>query len=403
MTLDRQRRNLKRASRGVHAGERPEPRDFIPVTTPIYPTSSFVYRDLDRMDEALGGAEGVYAYTRYGNPTLEAMEIAIASLEEQDAALGFGSGMAAVNAAILTNVQAGDRILASRDIYGATTTLLSNIYMTLGVPTTFVDIIDIETVAEKMESIKPRLVICETISNPLLRVTAIDKLVELCRTHGALLIVDNTFATPLLFPTGQHGVDIAVHSSTKYLGGHGDVTAGVAATSAERRMELNEINKATGSLLGPFEAWLVLRGIKTMSLRVEKQCKNAAIIADWLQHHPKLQWVYFPGLPNHESHDTAKRLLSEGQYGGMVSFELKNGTREQAFDFMRALEMIVPATTLGDVHSLVLYPPMSSHRALSPDQRREVGISDGLIRLSVGIEDPSDIINDLERGLAAVS
>lgn len=402
MTMDRQRRDLKRASRGVHAGERPEPRDFIPVTTPIYPSSAFVYRDLDRMDEALGGGDGVYAYTRYGNPTLEAMEIAIASLEEQDAALGFGSGMAALNAAILTNVQSGDRIMASRDLYGATTTLLNNVYMTLGVPTTFVDILDIETVAARMESMKPRLVVCETISNPLLRVTAIDELQQLCREHGALLIVDNTFATPLLFPTGKFGVDIAVHSSTKYLGGHGDVTAGVAATSFDRRMEMNEINKATGSLLGPFEAWLVLRGIKTMALRVEKQCRNATIIADWLQHHPKLQWVFFPGLPNHESHATAKRLLPEGQFGAMVSFEIKDGTREQAFAFMRTLEMIVPATTLGDIHSLVLYPPMSSHRALSPEQREEVGISDGLIRLSVGIEDPSDIIADLERALAQV-
>ena len=402
MTLDRQRRDLKRASRSVHAGERPEPRDFIPVTTPIYPSSAFVYRDLDRMDEALGGGDGVYAYTRYGNPTLEAMEISIAALEEQDAALGFGSGMAALNAAILTNVQSGDRILASRDIYGATTTLLNNVFMTLGVPTTFVDILDLDSVAEKMESLKPRLVICETISNPLLRVTAVDKLRDLCREHGALLILDNTFATPLLFPSGKFGVDIAVHSSTKYLGGHGDVTAGVAATSFDRRMEMNEINKATGSLLGPFEAWLVLRGIKTMSLRVEKQCRNATIIADWLQHHPKLQWVYYPGLPNHESHETAKRLLPEGQFGAMVSFEIKNGTQEQAFEFMRTLEMIVPATTLGDIHSLVLYPPMSSHRALSPEQRQEVGISDGLIRLSVGIEDPSDIIADLERALARV-
>jgi cystathionine beta-lyase/cystathionine gamma-synthase len=402
MTIDRQRRDLKRPSRAVHAGERPEPRDFIPVTTPIYPTSSFVYRDLDRMDEALGGAEGVYAYTRYGNPTLEAMEISIAGLEEQEAALGFGSGMAAVNAAILTNVQSGDRILASRDIYGATTSLLSNVYMTLGVPTTFVDILDLDDVAAKMESLKPRLVLCETISNPLLRVTAIDKLRDLCKEYGSILVVDNTFATPLLFPTGTHGVDICVHSSTKYLGGHGDVTAGVAATSHERRAEMNEINKATGSLLGPFEAWLVLRGIKTMSLRVEKQCRNAAIIADWLQHHPKLQWVYYPGLPNHESRDTATRLLPEGQFGAMVSFEIKDGTQEKAFNLMRALQMIVPATTLGDVHSLVLYPPMSSHRALSPEQRQEVGISDGLIRLSVGIEDPSDIISDLERALDKV-
>jgi cystathionine beta-lyase/cystathionine gamma-synthase len=402
MSEDRQRRELKIASRTVHAGERPEPRDFIPVTTPIYPTSSFIYRDFDRMDEALGGGEGVYVYTRYGNPTLEAMEIAVASMEEQDSALAFGSGMAAVNAAILNSVQAGDRILASRDLYGATSTLLSNVFGTLGVRTTFIDILDIERVSATLEEQKPRLVLCETISNPLLRVTPVDTLRDLCREHGSTLVVDNTFATPYLFPTGRHGVDIAVHSSTKYLGGHGDVTAGVVATNSDRRMELNEINKSTGSLLSPFDAWLVLRGMKTLALRVEKQCRNANIVADWLQHHPKLQWVYYPGLPSHESHDTAKRILEQGYFGAMVAFEIKNGTKEKAFALMRALKMIVPATTLGDVHSLVLYPPMSSHRALSPEQRQEVGITDGLIRLSVGIEDPADIVADLERALAEV-
>jgi cystathionine beta-lyase/cystathionine gamma-synthase len=225
---------------------------------------------------------------------------------------------------------------------------------------------------------------------------------DLCREHGAYLVVDNTFATPYLFPTGRHGVDYSVHSSTKYLGGHGDVTAGVVATSAERRYELNEINKATGSLLGPFDSYLVLRGLKTLAIRMEKQCRNANIAADWLQHHPKLQWVYYPGLPSHESHETAKRLLEHDHFGAMVAFEIKDGTRENAFDFMRALDMVVPATTLGDVHSLVLYPPMSSHRALSPAQRQEVGISDGLIRLSVGIEDPADIVADLERALSAI-
>jgi cystathionine beta-lyase/cystathionine gamma-synthase len=402
MSDDRQRRWLKPASRAVHAGERPAPRDFIPVATPIYPSSTFVYEDLDRMDDALGGGEGVYAYTRYGNPTVEALELAVAALEEQDAALAFGSGMAALHAATLASVQVRDKIVASRDLYGATTTLLSNIFATLGVQTTFVDILDLDEVASTIERVQPRLVLCETVSNPLLRVTDIDRVAELARGAGASFVVDNTFATPLLFTTGRHEVDYAVHSSTKYLSGHGDVTAGVVATSAERRYELNEVNKAVGSLLGPFESWLALRGLKTLPLRLERQCRNAEVVADWLQHHPKLERVYYPGLPDHESHETAKRVLQDGMFGGMVAFEIRDGSKEKSFAFMRALRMIVPATTLGDVYSLVLYPAMSSHRSLTPDQRARVGISDGLMRLSVGIEDPADIVEDLERALSEV-
>ena len=399
---DNRKMHLKFGSRAVHAGERPPQRDFVPIATPIYAASSFVYDDLEQMDAALGGAEGVFVYSRYGNPTVEAMEAVVAALEEQEAALGVGSGMAAVNLALLACCRAGGRVVASRDLYGASVKLLDAIYRSLGVETTFVDILDMEAYEAALSQGNVQAVIAETISNPLLRVTDIQAVAERAHSIGARLIVDNTFATPYLVRPGLLGADYVVHSSTKYLGGHGDVTAGVIATSSALRAELNDFNKATGGIVSPFDAWLVLRGIKTLPLRMERQCRTAAFIADWMLHHPKLEWVYYPGLSGHESHQTARDQFPKGMYGAMISFEIRNGNRDSVFRFLRALEMIAPATTLGDVYSLVLYPIMSSHRALTPAQRAEVGIGEGLIRLSVGIEDPVDIISDLERALDAI-
>jgi cystathionine gamma-synthase/methionine-gamma-lyase len=399
---DTRRMHLKPTSRAVHAGERPPTRAFIPTATPIYSTSSFVYEDVEQMDAALGGAAGVFVYGRYGNPTLEAMETAIAALEEQEAALGVSSGMAALNLPILARAQQGGRILASRDVYGATVKLLDQIYRNLGVETTFVDILDLDCVERELAAGDVCAVVCETISNPLLRVTDVPAVAERAQLAGAALIVDNTFATPWLERPGTHGADYVVHSSTKYLSGHGDVTAGVIVSDAERRFELNELNKAVGSVLGPFEAWLVLRGVKTLPLRIERQSRNAMTVARWLCDHAQVEHVYYPGLPEHESHETAVKLFPNGLFGAMVSFELQGGDREQVFRFLSALEMIVPATTLGDVFSLVLYPVMSSHRALTPEQRSTVGIGESLIRLSVGIEDPADVIDDLERAFSTI-
>jgi cystathionine gamma-synthase/methionine-gamma-lyase len=399
---DTRRQHLALASRAVHAGERPSPRDFVPVVTPIYPGSTFIYEDLDQMDAALGGAEGVFVYTRYGNPTTQALETAVAALEEQDAALALGSGMAALNVTILASVEAGDRIVASRDLYGQTITLLNAIYTSFGVETLFVDALDLDQVEHALARGRVRLLLCETISNPLLRVTDIPALAELAHRYGARLAVDNTFATPVLLRPGTLGADDVIHSATKYLGGHGDVTGGVVATTADRRWELNEVNKAIGSILGPFESWLVLRGIKTLPLRMQRQCENAARVARWLAEHPAVERVYYPGLETHESHRTARTLFPHGLYGAMVAFDIRDGTRERVFRFLRGLRMIVPATTLGDVYTEVLYPVMASHRGLSPEQRQAMGIGEGLVRLSVGIEDPDDILADLEQALAQV-
>ncbi|HEU5423686.1 MAG TPA: PLP-dependent aspartate aminotransferase family protein [Nitrolancea sp.] len=399
---DTRRMHLKPTSRAVHAGERPAPRDFVPTATPIYATSSFVYQDIEQMDAALGGATGVFVYGRYGNPTLEAMETAVAALEETDAALGVASGMAAVNLPILATAPRGGRVVASRDVYGATVKLLDQIYRDLGIETVFVDILDLDAVRAGLARGDVRAVVCETISNPLLRVTDIPAVAKLAHAVGAALIVDNTFATPWLVRPAGLGADYVVHSSTKYLGGHGDVTAGVIASDAERRLQLNELNKAVGSVLSPFDAWLILRGIKTLPLRLVRQSENALTVARWLAEQPKVARVFYPGLPGHESHQTANRLFPDGLYGAMVSFEMHDCDRAAVVRFLGALEMIVPATTLGDVFSLVLYPVMSSHRALTPEQRETVGIGESLVRLSVGIEDPADVIADLERALSVV-
>jgi cystathionine beta-lyase/cystathionine gamma-synthase len=386
-------------TRAVHAGERASRPDFIPTTTPIYLSSSFSYESTDDLDAIFGNEREGYVYTRYGNPTTQALEDAVASLEGTDQAVAFASGMAAVHAAILNDVQAGNRIVAARDVYGATYSVLTNLFATLGVKTTFVDILDLDALARTVEEIKPRVILFETISNPLMRVADIAAIVEIAHAHKARVVCDNTFATPLLVNPARIGVDTIVHSSTKYLGGHGDVTGGAIATTWDRAAELRELNKLTGSILGPFESWLTLRGIKTLSLRVPRQSENAAAIAAWLADQPQISAVNYPGLI--DLGDSAKQFNSDLR-GGMVSFEIEDAGKAEVFRFMEALKLCVPATTLGDVYSLVLSPASSSHRALTPEQRAEIGISDGLVRLSVGIEDVDDIQDDLEQALHAV-
>jgi cystathionine beta-lyase/cystathionine gamma-synthase len=391
------------ATRAVHAGERPPHPDYTPVVTPIYPGSSFAYDDMQIVDEIFGATREGFAYTRYGNPTNTAMEAAVATLEGTEAAIGFGSGMAALHGAFMgTGISAGDTVIASRECYGATTTLLQGYFSRLGVRTTFVDILDLAAVAEAIERERPRFVAFETVSNPLLHVADGPAITEIAHRAGALVVVDNTFTTPVLMRPAQWGVDMVVHSSTKYLGGHGDVTAGVVATTAALRHQMYEVNKAIGGILGPFEAWLVLRGLKTLPLRVERQCASAAKVAEWLGTHPAIAHVNYPGLADHPQHALIERLSLTGQYGGMISFDIADADKAAAFRFMESLRLCIPATTLGDVYSIVLYPPMSSHRGLTPEQRAAIGIGDGLIRLSVGIEAVDDIIADLDQALEKV-
>jgi cystathionine gamma-synthase/methionine-gamma-lyase len=391
-------KGLRPASRAVHVGERPDRPEFTPVVTPIYPTATFVYEDLEIMDAALGGAEGKYVYTRYGNPTTGALETVIADLEGTTSSVAFASGMAALNAAIMTSVASGDAIVASQDLYGATYAMLASHLREWGCTVEFVDVLDLDAVAEAVERLKPTLIVCEVISNPLLRVADVPRIVQLAKTVRAAVLVDSTFS-PVIYQPAADGAQLVVHSLTKYIGGHGDVTGGIVATTSMRREKLANYAKTIGAVLGPFEAWLALRGVKTLPLRMTTQCANAARIAATLAEHPRVAHVNYPGLADHPSHATARRLFGDRGYGGVVSFDIEDAGREQVFAFLEALQLIVPATSLGDVYSLALYPAMSSHRALTPDERAAVGIGEGLVRVSVGIEAPEDIIADLDRAL----
>jgi cystathionine gamma-synthase/methionine-gamma-lyase len=261
-----------------------------------------------------------------------------------------------------------------------------------------VDVTNHAEVESALKETRAVVLYAETISNPLLKVADIPALAKLAHRYGASLLVDNTFASPYLFNPIVHGADMSIHSATKYIAGHGDTLAGVVATSGENKKKLFELNKLVGSVLGPFEAWLALRGLKTLPLRMKQHCQNAQQVAEWLVKHPRVAKVNYPGLAEHHQHKLAGELFGD-RYGGMLSFEIKDAGKAEVYRFMEALDVCLPATTLGDVYSLVLHPATSSHRSLTPEQRAQVGISDGLVRLSAGIEAVEDILSDLEGAL----
>ncbi|HUS06722.1 MAG TPA: PLP-dependent aspartate aminotransferase family protein [Bryobacteraceae bacterium] len=389
---------MKIESKAVHAGDRRKPGTHIPVTTPIYTATSYFYEDTEQLDRVFGREESGYAYARYDNPTNSSLEELAASLENGHGALACASGMAALHIALLAALL--DRrksIVAAGALYGATVSLLTKVLEPFGVEVTFVDICDLPAVEKAIADHKPGCLLMETISNPLLRVGALDRIAELCKSAGAALVVDNTFATPLLLRPLEFGANIVVHSATKYLAGHGDVMGGLVISDEEHLESIRALSRIYGPILGPFEAYLTMRGIKTFALRVERQCRNACRIASWLAAHPAVDRVNFPSDPKHPDAAAIKRLFPADLFGAMVSFELKGAAKQEVFAWMDKLKMVVRATSLGDVHSMVLYPSMSSHREVSPKQRERMGIRDNLIRLSVGIEAAEDIIADLEQ------
>lgn len=387
-------------TKAVHAGDRKKPGDSIPVTTPVYTAASYFYDRLEKLDRIFAREEEGYCYARYGNPTNAALEELIASLENGHGALACCSGMTALQTALLSALaDRPKRVVAADALYGATVTLLTSVLEPLGVQTRFVDACDLPAVEQALAEHRPGCLLVETISNPLLRVAPLDRLAELARRFEAGLVVDNTFATPLLVRPLELGADYVVHSATKYLAGHGDVLGGLIVCQAESLETLRALARTCGPVLGPFESYLTMRGIKTFALRMERQCANARLVAQWLKRHPRIERVHYPGEPDHPDAETVARLLPDGPYGGMVSFEIRDAGREEIFAFMDRLRLIVRATSLGDVHTMILYPAMSSHRELSPKQRQRMGIGDNLVRLSVGIEAVEDILEDLEQAL----
>lgn len=392
------------SSLAVHAGERLPAFDTKPVTTPIYSTVAFEAPSAAALDEVFEGTRPGYAYTRHGgNPTCEALEQTIARLERGAGAIAFSSGMAALHAAVLAaGVGSGDHMVSSQDIYGATQALFRDVLAPLGIQTHYAPATDLRAFADAVAAARPRAVFVETISNPLLRVVDLAAVVDIARRAGALTIVDSTFTSPLLMRPIESGADFVVHSTTKYLNGHGDATGGiVVCADSEPLPRLRQASKLVGGILGPFEAYLTLRGVKTLALRMPWQCRSARTIAERLSVHPAVERVHYPGLPSHPDAAMAARVLQGGLAGAVVSFELRGAGRPEVFAFMDALRLCCTGTTVGDIYSQMLYPAISSHRALSPDERRTLGIGENLVRLSVGIEEPDDLIADLEQALLA--
>jgi cystathionine gamma-synthase/methionine-gamma-lyase len=392
---------MKLQTKAVHAGDRKAAIDQIPVTTPIHLAASYYAESMGELDRIFARDLDGFAYARYGNPTNAALEELVTALEGGAGTLACASGMSALQVSLVAALM--DRrksVVAAGALYGATISLLMKVFEPFGVDINFVDVYDLEALRHAIAETKPGCVVIETVSNPLLRVGAIDRIAEMCRAVGAALVVDNTFATPLLIRPLELGANIVVHSATKYLAGHGDVLGGLVVADEEHFEQIRALSRIYGPVLGPFEAYLTMRGIKTFPLRVERQNQNAAQVAAWLTAHPCVERVYYLDDPKHPDADTIARLLPKGMYGAMVSFELKNAGREQVFAWMDRLKMIVRATSLGDVHTMALYPAISSHREVSPKQRERMGIRDSLVRMSIGIEAVEDIIADLEGAFA---
>ena len=387
-------------TKAVHAGDRKKPGPHVPVTTPIYTASSYLYENVAQLDRIFGDEEPGYSYARYDNPTNAGLQELLTSLENGHGAIACASGMVAIHLAITAALtDRPKRIVAAGAMYGATIKLLMNILEPLGIETRWVDICDLDAVNAAVAEHKPGCVLMETASNPLLRVGQMDRIAEITRAAGAALVVDNTFATPLLVRPLELGAHFSVHSLTKYLAGHGDVLGGAVICDEQHFTNLRAISRTYGPVLGPFESYLTMRGIKTFPLRMERQCQNACKVASWLATHPNIDRVHFTGDPQHPDAGTIRRLFPPGLYGAMISFELKGASKADVFAFMDRLQMIVTGTSLGDVHTMTLYPVMSSHRDVSPKQRERMGIRENLLRLSIGIEAAEDIMADLDQAL----
>jgi cystathionine beta-lyase/cystathionine gamma-synthase len=389
------------ATQCVHAGEREVVETgYRGSNTPVHYSTTFTYDSMQTLDDVLQRKRAGYVYSRYGTPTNSALERALATLEGADAALSCSSGMAACHLALLgAGVKCGDLVLASSDIYGATYQLIHTLLPRLGLRGVMADFTDLAALEQIMQNATPRVIFFEAVTNPLIRVLDVPRIVDLAHRYGATVIVDNTFTTPLLLRPLEYGVDWVVHSVTKFLAGHGDVLAGAVLCQHDDFDYLYTMLLQVGCSLGPQEAYMALRGLKTFPLRFERQCDNALEIARFLEGHTAIERVYYPGLGSHPQHDLARELLRGGRFGAMVGFDLKHADKVSAFRVLDALEIILPATTLGDVYSTMMYPAHSSHASLSDEELSRVGISRGLLRLSAGIEDVDDLKEDLDQAL----
>ena len=387
------------STKAIHHGY--DPRDHQgALVPPVYLTSTFTFASAEQGGRCFAGEAPGYIYTRISNPTLALLESRMAALEGGAAAIAFGSGMGAITATLWTLLRPGDEIVVDKTLYGCTFAFLHHGIGQFGVRVTHVDMTDPAAVERAMAG-KPKLVYFESPANPNMRLVDIAAVATVAHRAGALVVVDNTYCSPYLQQPLALGADVVVHSATKYISGHGDVTAGIAvAASAElaERIRLQGLKDMTGAVLSPQDAALLLRGLKTLALRMDRHCANAMAVARALQAHPAVAKVHYPGLESDPQHALAKRQMR--QPGGMIAFELLGGI-EAGMRFIDGLRMVACAVSLGDAESLAQHPASMTHSTYTPDEREAAGISDGLVRLSAGLEDTADLLADIERALAS--
>ena len=371
------------------------------LAMPIYQTSTFIFDSAEQGGRRFALEEAGYIYTRLGNPTTTVLENKIAALEEGEAGIAMSSGMGAISSTLWTVLKAGDHVVTDKTLYGCTFALMNHGLTKFGVEVTFVDTSNLDEVKKAMKE-NTRVVYLETPANPNLKIVDLEGVCKVAHTNpNTLVIVDNTFATPYMQKPLKLGVDVVVHSATKYLNGHGDVIAGLVVTNKELANQIRFVGlkDMTGAVLGPQEAYYIIRGMKTFEIRMERHCKNARTIADFLNKHPKVEKVYYPGLESHPGYEIAKKQMKD--FGAMISFELKGGF-EAGKTLLNNLKLCSLAVSLGDTETLIQHPASMTHSPYTKEEREAAGITDGLVRLSVGLENVEDIIADLEQGLEKI-
>ncbi|MCG6840940.1 methionine gamma-lyase [Fusobacterium nucleatum] len=371
------------------------------LAMPIYQTSTFIFDSAEQGGRRFALEEAGYIYTRLGNPTTTVLENKIAALEEGEAAVATSSGMGAISSTLWTVLKAGDHVVTDKTLYGCTFALMCHGLTRFGIDVTFVDTSNLDEVKNAMKE-NTRVVYLETPANPNLKIVDLEALSKLAHTNpNTLVIVDNTFATPYMQKPLKLGADIVVHSVTKYINGHGDVIAGLVITNKELADQIRFVGlkDMTGAVLGPQDAYYIIRGMKTFEIRMERHCKNAKKVVEFLNKHPKIERVYYPGLETHPGHEIAKKQMKD--FGAMISFELKGGF-EAGKTLLNNLKLCSLAVSLGDTETLIQHPASMTHSPYTKEEREAAGITDGLVRLSVGLENIEDIIADLEQGLEKI-
>jgi len=386
-------------TQAIHSG-RINDEQFGSLATPLYQTSTFIFDNAQQGAERFAGESEGFIYTRLGNPTTRQLEMRVAAMEGMEDAAATATGMAAVSAALLTNLQAGDHMISSKAVYGCSFALMSHMMKKFGIEVTFVDMTEPDNITAAIQE-NTKLVFLESPINPNLVVLDLERICAIATKHQLISVVDNTFLTPVLQQPAKFGADIVIHSATKYLNGHGDVVAGIVCGSNEM---INEIKMTTlkdiGATMSPHDAWLILRGIKTLPIRVERHCSNAQTIAEFLEQHQAVKQVYYPGLKSHPGNKFIGSQMKAA--GGVIAFEL-NTNLEGGANFIDAMQLFAIAVSLGDAESLIQHPASMTHSPYTPEERERAGITDSLIRISVGLENVDDLIADLRQALAAVN